>query len=80
MESGSLEVFLVEGYWLCGSERRGRLPRGDIADEPWPMQRAVWDVEICDMARILDVELLGEPERLLFARRLDVRAWLPVRC
>lgn len=78
-EPGSLEHFLTERYCLYALGRRGRLRRGDIRHAPWPLQRAEWEAEICDMARIVGVEIPEEPPHLMYAEALTVRAWLPVR-
>ena len=75
---GSLEHFLCERYSLFARDRKGRILRGDIEHEPWPLQRAEWDVERCAMTALLDHRLQGAPESLLFARELRVWAALPV--
>ena len=77
--SGSLEHFLTERYCLFTTGRDGGPRRGDIDHVPWPLQPADWAVETIDMTRLVDVTLDGPPASLLFARSLDVRAWLPVR-
>lgn len=77
---GTLEHFLTERYCLFTSDRRGTLRRGDIAHEPWPLQRAVWDVDECDLLRVAGIAPPSGPPHLLFARELAVQAWLPVRC
>lgn len=77
---GSLEAFLTDRLCLYTRDRRGQLRRGEIEHAPWPLQRAEWSATECDMTRLLGIELRGEPESLLFARALHVRAWLPVVC
>jgi hypothetical protein len=54
------------------------LYRGDIHHAPWPLQTAHAEFTTCTLADEFDIPLLGPPH-LLFARRLDVVAWLPVR-
>jgi len=76
-EVGTLEHFLVERYCLY-TMRRGRLMRGDIWHEPWPLQRASCELSVCDMARLAGVTLEGPPVSVLYADKLAVKAWLPV--
>lgn len=78
-QAGSLEHWLTERYCLYAADARGTVRRGDIAHEPWPLQRAEAEIRKCDMTRLVGLELSGEPAHLLFARRVDVRAWWPVR-
>jgi uncharacterized protein YqjF (DUF2071 family) len=76
---GSLEHFLTERLCLFARNRRGAVRAGDIAHDPWPLQRAEWAAESCDMTRLLRLSLPEQAPHLLFAAALDVRAWLPVR-
>ncbi|MGE0142619.1 MAG: DUF2071 domain-containing protein [Planctomycetota bacterium] len=77
---GSLEEFLVERYCLYAQDRRGVLRRGRVEHRPWPLRRASCEFTDCAMTNLLDIELRGEPESLLFAHDLAVRAELPRRC
>lgn len=74
-QSGTLEHWLTERYCLFAADRRGRVYRGDIAHEPWPLQpaEAVWDK--CEMTGLVGFGLKPEPDHLLFARSIDVQAW-----
>lgn len=77
-EPGSLEHWMTERYCLYSADGRGRIFRGDVEHEPWPLQRAEASFGHCDMTRMLE----WEPARvdnphLLFARRVEVRAWWP---
>jgi uncharacterized protein YqjF (DUF2071 family) len=77
---GSLEHFLTARDCLYASHPSGALRRGDIDHAPWPLRAAEWRAQRCDMTRLLGFDLPGSAPHLLFADRLDVRAWLPVRC
>ncbi|MBL8900445.1 MAG: DUF2071 domain-containing protein [Planctomycetes bacterium] len=74
---GSLERFLTSRYALF-AQRRGALLCGEIDHAPWPLQPAEVELERCEMTRLLDLELAGEPHAL-YAERLEVRAWAPGR-
>lgn len=75
-EPGSLDAWLTERYCFYSADRRGHLYRGEIDHEPWPLQPAEAVVEEDTLAEGLGVAPAGEPTHLLFARRLDVVAWL----
>ncbi|MFN0066005.1 MAG: YqjF family protein [Limisphaerales bacterium] len=72
---GSLEHWLTERYRLFAADRRGRLWRGEIQHGPWPLQPAAVEFAALDMTRWLGLGLPATPPHLLFARRLEVRAW-----
>lgn len=72
---GSLEHWLTERYRLFAADRRGRLWRGEIQHEPWPLQPAAAEFATLNMTRWLGLELPVTPPHLLFAQRLEVRAW-----
>jgi len=74
---GSLEHFLTERYSLFVVDSRGRARRGDILHEPWPLQPAEVELEVCDMTRLAGVTLPPIEPHVRFARELHVRAWLP---
>ncbi len=74
--SGTLEHFLVERYALFSASRRGLL-QVKIAHPPWPLQRASARIERNTMAAAAGIALQGEPTQLHFAKRVDVRTWLP---
>jgi uncharacterized protein len=70
---GTLEHWLTERYCLYTADRRGRLLRGEIHHEPWPLQAAEADIRENSMAAGL--RPAGPPPLLHFARRLDVLVW-----
>lgn len=74
---GTLEHFLVERYCLYTSAG-ARVWRVEIDHAPWPLQRARAEVRRNTMAAAAGVFLSGDP-LLHFARRLDVRVWMPAR-
>jgi uncharacterized protein YqjF (DUF2071 family) len=69
--SGSLEHFLVERYCMF-AQRSGRLFCGEIAHAPWRVARAEVELEVCDMTRLLGIDLSGAPVSALVAEPLDV--------
>jgi hypothetical protein len=75
-ERGSLAHWLTERYCLYSVDRNGRVWRGEIHHEPWPLQPAEASFETLDMVDALGLPLQGAP-LLHFARRLDVQVWPP---
>lgn len=73
---GTLDHFLVERYELFSTSRRGLL-HVKIAHAPWPLQRASARIERNTMGAAAGITLTGEPTQLHFAKRVDVRTWLP---
>lgn len=73
--TGSLEQWLTERYCLYAADRRGRIHRGEIHHEPWPLQPAEARFACLDMTRILGLELKPEPAHLLYVDAIDVVAW-----
>lgn len=76
---GSLEHFLTERYGMYMLDPLGRVLRGDIHHAPWPLQRAEAEVAECTMLDWLGLRQNREPDHLLYARRIEVPAWWPVR-
>ena len=71
---GSLEQWLVERYALFTVDRRGRVYRGDIAHEPWPLQPAEAEIRANTMLPP-GIPLPARPPLLHYAERLEVRIW-----
>lgn len=71
---GSLEHWLTERYRLFAADRAGRLFRGEIEHQPWPLQPARAEFSSVNLTRWMGLELPDEPPHLLFARKLNVRA------
>jgi uncharacterized protein YqjF (DUF2071 family) len=77
--SGSLDSWLTDRYCLYAADPAGRLYRGDIDHERWPLQRAEADVRANSLGDWLGIEMKGPPQTLHFAKSLDVRAWFVER-
>ncbi len=75
--AGELERFLPARYCLYATDSAGRLLRGEIHHENWPLQPAEAEVEKLDMTRQIGLDLPDAAPLLHFSRRLDVVAWLP---
>ena len=72
--SGSLEHWRTERYCLYTLGSGGRLERGEILHDPWPLQPGEARIVENDLAAPFGIQLSG-PALLHFARRLDVRLW-----
>jgi len=75
-QPGSLEEFLTERYWLFSEHPDGRVFRGRVFHEPWPLQRAEVELDGHTVEASLGLKMLGPPASLLFAGRLKVAAQL----
>jgi uncharacterized protein len=63
--AGMLDSWLTERYCLYSVDGAGRLFRGEIDHDRWPLQRAEADVQVNTLGDWLGIEM----------RSLDVRAW-----
>lgn len=72
---GSLEEWLTERYCMYPVDERGRIYRGEIHHEPWPLQRATAELTACTMSSPIGVPLQGPPPLVHFVRRLEVVVW-----
>lgn len=72
---GSLEHFLTERYCMFVSGRNGAVLCGEIAHRPWQLAPATVELEVCDMTRLLGIELPGPPTSVLMAERQEVVGW-----
>ena len=77
-QPGTLEHWLTERYCLYAVDGAGRPHRGEIHHVPWTLQRAHAEFRRNTIAAAAGVALPAAAPHLLFARRLDVVAWLPV--
>jgi hypothetical protein len=75
---GTLDHWLTERYSLYTVDASGRLYRGEIDHQPWPLQRATAEIELNQMASASGISLPDVAPLLHFARRLDVVVW-PLR-
>ena len=78
-QPGSLEHWLTARYCLYSANGKGNLLRGEIDHAPWLLSSANWTPRHNTMCNPLELELVGEPH-LLFAKSIEVRAWLARRC
>lgn len=73
-ERGSLEYFLVERYCLY-AWAKGRIFRGEIDHDPWPLQLAEAEVDANTMAAGHGISLPATKPVLHFVRRQEVKVW-----
>lgn len=74
---GSLDKWLTERYCLYAANRNGRIFRGDIHHQRWPLQRAEAEIVTNTMTEQLGFELPRTQPLLHFAKQLNVVAWMP---
>jgi uncharacterized protein YqjF (DUF2071 family) len=72
---GSLDAWLTERYCLYSADALGRIYRGEIDHQPWPLQRAQATVRANTLGNWLGIKLNHTPAALHFAKLLDVHAW-----
>jgi uncharacterized protein len=73
-EASSLEHWLTERYCLY-TTHHGRVDRGEIHHQPWPLQDAEAELETNSVAAAAGISLSGPAPSLMFARRLEVLIW-----
>lgn len=73
--AGSFESFLVDRYCLYSADRHGRLYRGEIDHDAWPLQPARAEVDVDTMTGSLGIERADAPASALYVRSIDVRLW-----
>jgi len=74
---GSLEAWLTARFRLFAVDGQGRLSRTEIRHATWPLQPAEGELEADSLAAAHGIGLPESAPHLLFAERLDVRAWWP---
>jgi len=74
-EPGTLEHWLTERYALYTTAPDGRLFVGHIHHAPWPLQRAATTIDADGLLASHGLSVAGEPESVLFAKRIDVAVW-----
>lgn len=77
--SGSLDEFLTERYCLYAARPSGRVLRGEIHHERWPLQPARVSVERCAMPEAAGMPGVSGDPIAHYVRSLDVAAWWPRR-
>lgn len=75
--AGGLDGWLTERYCLYSADPAGRIYRGEIDHQPWPLQRAEAEIRVNTLGDWLGIRMPGQPETLHFAGSLDVHAWMP---
>jgi uncharacterized protein YqjF (DUF2071 family) len=70
---------LTERYCLYAADTAGKIYRGDIDHQPWPLHSAKAVVRINTLGDWLGIDMSKPPAALHFAKSLDVRAWMVKR-
>ncbi|HET7029664.1 MAG TPA: DUF2071 domain-containing protein [Candidatus Limnocylindrales bacterium] len=78
-EPGTFDEWATNRLRLFSVDSRRRLIHGDIAHTAWPLEPAEAELDAAELAASHGITFPGFAPRLRFARRLDVRGWLPVR-
>lgn len=78
-QPGSLEHWLTARYCLYSANRRGQIFRGEIDHPPWTLAPAAYEERTNTMGSPFGFGFAGEAH-LLFAKPVDVKAWLTSRC
>lgn len=76
-QPGTIEYFLVERYYAFTVDRRGRLLRGDIDQQSWPIETAEAEIERNDLPGVYGIRLPSTPPLLHYSRELAVYLWTP---
>jgi len=77
--AGTLDAWLTNRYCLYAADVAGRIYRGEIDHQPWPLQQTEAVVHINTLGDWLGIEMNQEPAALHFAKSLDVRACMVKR-
>ena len=72
---GSLDAFLTERYCLYTTDARGRLLRGEIHHQQWPLQPAEAEFRHNTMAQGHGLALPDIPPLLHYAHHLETLTW-----
>ena len=75
-QHGTLEQFLTERYCLYTIDAQHRIRCGEIHHVPWPLQPAEIEIETNTLALASQIALPDIAPHCLYARELDVVAWL----
>lgn len=78
-QTGTLEDWLTARFCLYSADSSGRIFRGEIDHEPWPLQQAQADIQTNTLGTWLGISMNGKPELLHFAKSLEVKAWIVER-
>ncbi|MCY9660577.1 DUF2071 domain-containing protein [Paenibacillus chondroitinus] len=72
---GTLEYWLTERYCLYCKDRSGRIYRGEIDHDPWPLQSAEAEISMNTLPASFGIKLPEEAPVLHFAKQLKVKIW-----
>lgn len=76
---GTLEHWLTERYCLYAQSPDGTIWRTDVHHAPWPLQAAEAEIPQNTYLSSQGLSVVGPPQLLHFARRIDVVVWNPTR-
>jgi len=76
---GTFDAWATNRMRLFSADRGGRIWRAEIDHPRWPLQPAEGEVDAAELVAIHGLSLPGLAPRLLFAERLEVHGWAPVR-
>lgn len=74
---GSLEHWLTERYALFSVAADGRVLRGDVHHDAWPLHRARAELTVNSMLSPLGLAADRAPDSLLASPGVDVQTWWP---
>ena len=74
-QQSDLEAWMTSRYCMYSSDRRGRILRGEIDHQPWPLQKAECNIGRNTMTDWLGVKLPDLSPMVHFSRSIDVLAW-----
>jgi uncharacterized protein YqjF (DUF2071 family) len=72
---GSIEDWLTNRYCLYSANPRGRVFRGEIHHDAWPLQTAEAQIESNTMPAQIQVELPTSTPLLHYVKQIDVVGW-----
>jgi hypothetical protein len=75
----TLDAWLTDRYCLYSADALGRIYRGEIDHQPWPLQQAAATIQVNTLGDWLGIDLKHPPAALHFAKSLDVHAWKVTR-
>ena len=75
IRSGSLEYFLMERSCLFSRNRAGEPIRANLHQASWSLEEAEAEIELNDLASVLEIRLPEQEPVLHYSRRLAVYVW-----
>ncbi len=74
-QQGTLDYFLTERYCLYSISANGDLFRVEVHHRPWPLERALCEIEENTLFKNLSLPIHNAPDTLHFSRGVDIIAW-----